>query len=82
MKWFSLIPALALAFLVNACEMHPTSDAPEEGSKEFGKYEKGSEAKVEAKPAAEAAVAPKPEAATPAPETKPGEAPKFFPENK
>ena len=82
MKWLSLIPVLALAFLVNACEMHPASDAPEEGTTEFGKHENGGEEKAEAKPAAEATPASKPEAATPAPEAKPGEAPKFFPENK
>jgi hypothetical protein len=82
MKWLSLIPVLALAFLVDACEMHSAADLPEEGATEFGKHEKGSEEKVDAKPAAEAAAAPRPEAATPAPEAKPGEAPKFFPENK
>jgi hypothetical protein len=80
MKWFSLIPVLALAFFVNACEMHPTSDAPEEGATEFGKHEKGAE--PEAKPAVEAPATAKSETATPAPEAKPGEAPKFFPENK
>jgi hypothetical protein len=82
MKWFSLISVLALAFFINACEMHPASDAPEEGATAFGKHEKGGEANTEAKPAAEAPAAAKPEGATPAPEAKPGEAPKFFPENK
>ncbi len=82
MKWFSLIAVVALAFLVDACEKHPASDAPEEGATEFGKHEKAAEEKPEPKPAAEAPAAAKPEAATPAPETKPGEAPKFFPENK
>ena len=82
MKWYSLISVLALAFFINACEMHPASDAPEEGATEFGKHEKGGAEKVEAKPATEAAAAAKAEATPPAPETKPGEAPKFFPENK
>jgi hypothetical protein len=82
MKWFTLIPVLAIAFIVNACEKHPVSDAPGEEAKEFGKYEKGGEEKVEAKPAAESEAATKPEAATPSPEAKPGEAPKFFSEKK
>jgi hypothetical protein len=82
MKWFSLIPALALAFLVDACEMHPASELPEEGATAFGKHEKGSEENVQAKPAGEAVAAPKSEATAPAPEAKSGEAPKFFPENK
>jgi len=87
-KRLSIISALALAFVFNACEKHPTSDAPGEDAKEFGKYEKGEkggEEKVEAKPAAESAAV-KPEAAKPeaaaTPMPKPGEAPKFFPENK
>ena len=85
MKWLSIISVLALAFVFNACEMHPTSDSPGEEAKEFGKYEKGEkggEEKAEAKPAAEPAAAAKPEAAAATPMPKPGEAPKFFPENK
>ncbi|EDY21586.1 hypothetical protein CfE428DRAFT_0831 [Chthoniobacter flavus Ellin428] len=82
MKWLSIISVLALAFVFNACEMHPTSDSPGEEAKEFGKYEKGGEEKAEAKPAAEPAAAAKPEAAAATPLPKPGEAPKFFPENK
>jgi hypothetical protein len=82
MKWLSLIAVLALAFLVDACEMHTAAELPEEGATEFGKHEKGNEEKLEVKPAAEAPAAPKPEATTPAPEAKPGEAPKFFPESK
>lgn len=89
MKRLSIISALALAFVFNACEKHPTSDAPGEEAKEFGKYEKGEkggEGKSEAKPAAEPTVAKseaaKPEAAAATPMPKPGEAPKFFPENK
>jgi hypothetical protein len=82
MKWFSLIPVLALAFFVNACEKHAAAELPEEGQTAFGAHAKGSEEKTEAKPAAEVPTAAKAEAATPAPETKPGEAPKFFPENK
>lgn len=84
MKRLSIISVLALAFVFIACEKHPTSDAPGEEAKEFGKYEKGGEEKEksEAKPAAEPAAAAKPEAAAATPGAKPGEAPKFFPENK
>ena len=82
MKWFSLIPVLALAFLANACEKHPAAELPEEGQTAFGEHAKGAEEKTEAKPATEAAAPAKSESSTPAPEAKPGEAPKFFPENK
>lgn len=78
MKWFSIITVLALAFLANACEKHPVADAPEEGVTAFGPHSKAGEEKSEAKAAGEA----KPEATAPTPETKPGEAPKFFPEKK
>ncbi|MEI9896139.1 MAG: hypothetical protein WDN28_20310 [Chthoniobacter sp.] len=82
MKWFSILSILALAFLANACEKHPVSDAPEEGVTAFGEHSKAAEEKAEAKPAAEAAPAAKPESPTATPEAKAGEAPKFFPETK
>ena len=86
MKWLSIISILALAFVFNACEMHPVSDAPAEDATEFGKYEKHGEGKekekekTEAKPEAESTPAAKPEAAA-TPEAKKGEAPKYFPES-
>lgn len=87
MKRFSILPLVALAFLVNACEKHPASELPEEGQTAFGEHaahhegEGKSEGKPEAKKeeAAPAAKAEAPAAATPA---KPEEAPKFFPDKK
>ena len=81
MKRFTIIPVLALAFIVAACEKHPVGDAPEGtqfGPKENAEKAEPKEAK-EAKPAGEAA---KPEGTAATPEAKPGEAPKFFPEEK
>jgi hypothetical protein len=81
MKWFTLIPVLVIAFVVNACEKHPASDAPEEGVTAFGEHAKGHEEKAESRPEDQPASAKeKPAAATP--EAKPGEAPKFFSEKK
>jgi hypothetical protein len=97
MKWLSFIPVVALAFLAIACEKHPYSQLPEEGATAFGKHSvAAAEAKPEAKPAGEpAAAAPAaaapgaaapgaaaPGAAAPGADAKPGEAPKFFPQNK
>lgn len=85
MKWLSIISVLALAFVFDACEKHPVSDAPPESATEFGKYEKHEEKekeKTEAKPAAESTPAAKPEAAAATPEAKKGDAPKYFPESK
>ncbi|MEP6671882.1 MAG: hypothetical protein ABJF10_22160 [Chthoniobacter sp.] len=82
MKWFSILSILALAFLANACEKHPTKDAPEEGKTEFGPNSIHAEEKAETKPASETAVPAKPESPAATPEAKPGEAPKFFPEKK
>ena len=81
MKWFSIISFLALALLFNACEKHPVADLPPEGATAFGEHAwpSGGE-KPEAKPVA--AVPAKSEAVAPAAEGKPGESPKFFPENK
>jgi hypothetical protein len=83
MKWFSVILIGALALLSNACEKHPASQLPEEGVTAFGEHAAGHEAgeKHDTAPAAEPAAA-KPESPAPAGETKPGEAPKFFPEKK
>ena len=83
MKWFSIIPVLALGFLTNACEKHPVSQLPEEGATAFGEHAKpAGEEKPEAKPAAESAAPAKTETPAPAGDAKPGDAPKFFPENK
>ena len=82
MKWFSILSILALAFLANACEKHPASDAPEEGVTAFGEHSKAAEEKTEARHAPEAAAPAKPESPAATPEAKPGEAPKFFPEKK
>jgi hypothetical protein len=77
MKWFSVFSIIALAFLANACEKHPASDAPEEGVTAFGKHSEAAEEKAETRPSDQ----PRTEAPA-SPETKPGEAPKFFPEKK
>jgi hypothetical protein len=78
MKWFSVLPIVALAFLANACEKHPVADAPEEGTTAFGEHSKAAEEKSEAKPAVEA---PASKEAAPA-ATPEGKAPKIFPETK
>lgn len=81
MKRFTIIPVLALAFIVAACEKHPVGDAREGtefGPKEGSEKVEAKESK-EAKPAGEAARA---EGAAATPEAKAGEAPKFFPEEK
>ena len=82
MKWLTLIPVLAIAFIVNACEKHPVSDAPEEGVTAFGEHAKGHEGKADVKPTDQPASATKEAPAAATPEAKPGEAPKFFSEKK
>jgi hypothetical protein len=83
MKWFSIIPVLALVFLAGACEKHPASELPEEGATAFGEHAKAAgEEKPEAKPAGESAAPAKPESPAPATDSKSGDAPKFFPANK
>jgi hypothetical protein len=77
MKWLSIIPVVALTFLAIACEKHPASQLPEEGTTAFGEHSTaGGEAKPEAK-AGESATTP----GTPAPSGDAKEAPKFFPGN-
>jgi len=81
MKWFSIIPVLAVAFLASACEKHLASELPEEGATAFGEHAAGASAeKPDVKSAGDAAA----QSGTPAPpaDAKPGEAPKFFPETK
>jgi hypothetical protein len=78
MKWFSIAPFCAFVVLTTACEKHPASDLPPE----FRGESKHAEVKHDGKPAAEHPEIAKPEAAKPATDAKPGEAPKFFPENK
>ena len=84
MKWFSVLSIVALAFLANACEKHPASDAPEEGVTAFGEHSKAHhEEKGEAKHAEEAA--PSKEAAPAAPEaakSSEGSKIQIFPEKK
>jgi len=83
MKWFSIIPVLALAFLANACEKHLASELPEEGATAFGEHAAGAgEVKLEAKPAGESVAPTQPGTPVPSTEARPGEAPKFFPESK
>jgi hypothetical protein len=82
MKRLSFIPVLALAFMAIACEKHPYSELPEEGATAFGEHSKEvAEAKPEVKPAGESPAA-TPAAPASGAEAKPGEAPKFFPQNK
>jgi hypothetical protein len=82
MKWISIIPVLALAFLANACEKHPAAELPEEGATAFGEHAASGSEKSTAKPAAESSVAAQPGTPAPSADAKPGEPPKFFPENK
>ena len=89
MKWFSVLSIVALAFLANACEKHPVSDAPEEGATQFGEHSKGHESheghgeKSEVKPTDQPAAATK-ETPKAGADAKPGEASKIqiFPEKK
>ena len=82
MKWFSIATVCALAVLATACEKHPASELPpEHGAGEHHAEAKG-EAAHEARSAEHAAEAAKPETVKTDGEAKPGEAPKFFPENK
>lgn len=81
MKRFSIIPLCVLAVLATACEKHPASELPPaHGAGEHHAEAKGDTGHA-AQPAGHAE-APKPEAAKPEADAKPGEAPKFFPENK
>ena len=82
MKWFSIASVCALAVLATACEKHPASELPPEHGAGPHHAEAKGEAGHEAKPAEHAVEAAKPEAAKVEGEAKPGEAPKFFPENK
>ena len=82
MKWFSIASVCALAVFATACEKHPASELPpEHGAGEHHAEAKG-EAAHDAKPDEHAAEAAKPEPAKAEGDAKPGEAPKFFPENK
>jgi hypothetical protein len=82
MKWF-IIPCLALPILFGACEKHPAADLPPEGATAFGEHGwPKTDEKAEVASTAEPAPAAKTESAPPVAEGKPGEAPKFFPENK
>lgn len=78
MKRFSIAALCALVIVITACEKHPASQLPPELRGEA----KHAEVKHEAQPAAVHSETAKPEPAKPAAEVKPGEAPKFFPENK
>lgn len=81
MKSFAIVTVCALAVLATACEQHPASQLPQKhGADESHPAPKGG-AGHESKPADHSG------AATSAPAkpeggTKPGEAPKFFPENR
>ena len=82
MKWFSIASACVLAVFATACEKHPASELPpEHGAGEHHAEAKG-EAVHEATPAERTPEAAKPETVKTEGEAKPGEAPKFFPENK
>jgi hypothetical protein len=96
MKRFSVLSFAALALCINACEKHPAAELPPEHATEFGKYAEGhghgaaggGEHATEHAPAHAAAPAEThakeaaPAAPAPAAEAKPGESPKFLPENK
>jgi hypothetical protein len=84
MKRLSILPILALAFVLGACEKHPLSDLPPEGATAFGPHawKPGQGEVTEGKPVGEAAAPEKTDAVAPVAEGKPGESPKFFPENK
>ena len=78
MKWFSILSVCALAVFATACEKHPAYELPQE----HGAGGHHAEVNGGAKAAEHPAEAAKPETAKPEGEAKPGEAPKFFPENK
>ncbi len=78
MKWFSILSVCAIAVFATACEKHPAAELPQEHA--AGGHH--AETKGEAKEPEHPAEAAKPEGAKPEDEPKPGEAPKFFPENK
>jgi hypothetical protein len=73
MKWFPVLSICALALFSNACERHPASELPKEFSEGAHEEKKAPEGRQETG---------KPAPAKPDAEAKPGEAPKFFPENK
>lgn len=78
MKWSSILALSALVIVLSACEKHPASALPKKhGAGEHHADAKHDE-KHDAKPT-EHAPAATPEAAKPAAEVKPGEAPNFFP---
>ena len=77
MKWFSIAALCALVLVITACEKHPASQLPPALRGEGKHGESPHAAKHETAPAGHAA-----ETAKPATAAKPGEAPKFFPENK
>lgn len=81
MKRFSIIPLCVLAVLATACEKHPASELPPAHGAGEHHAEAPGETAHPAQPAGHAE-APKPKAAKPEADAKPGEAPKFFPENK
>ena len=82
MKSFSIAAIAALAVLTSACEKHPASELPPKHGAGEHHAESATGTPHGEKPAEHTAEAPKPEAAKPDPEAKPGEAPKFFPETK
>ena len=82
MKWFSIASICALAGFTTACEKHPASELPPMHGTGAKHAEAKGGTKHEAKPAAGHPEAAKPEPAKTDGEAKPGEAPKFFPENK
>ena len=89
MKRLSVLSFAALALCINACEKHPAAELPPEHATEFGKYAEGhgagngEHATTHAAAPAEAHAKEAPPAApATAAEAKPGESPKFLPENK
>lgn len=82
MNRFFLIVIASLAVSITACEKHPASALPPKHGAGEHHAETTGEAKHGTKSAEHHAETAKPETAKPEGEAKPGEAPKFFPENK
>ncbi len=82
MKWFSIASVCIFAVFATACEKHPASELPPAHG--AGEHHAGATGETvhEARPAGHAAEVANPAAAKAEAETKPGAAPKFFPETK
>ena len=80
MKWLSILPLLAFAYFLGACEKHSASELPPEHATAFGEHAwPGHDENVASTGATAASAKPETAGAT---DGKPTTAPKFFPESK